>query len=77
MSFTCRAITREIPRVVARHVTYKNDLHGKYLYLTRENMRDTTRGIYRVCKVVVELYRRSTTRMMMTMMMPKSLLNRS
>ena len=58
MSFTCRAITREIPRVVARHVTCKNDLHGKYLHLTRKNTRDTTRGISRVCKVVVELYRR-------------------
>ena len=55
MSCTCRAITHEIPRVVARPVTY--DLHGKYLHLTRENMRDTMRRMSRVYKVVVELYR--------------------
>ena len=49
MSFTCRAITR--------------DLHGKYLHLTRENTRDTMRRISRVCKVVVELYRSITAYM--------------
>ena len=58
MSSTCRVITHEIPHVVARPVTCKyNDLHGKYLHFTRENTRDTTRGMSRVCKVVVELYR--------------------
>ena len=59
MSSTCRIITREIPRVVARPIMCKinNDLHGKCLRFTRENTHDTTRGMSCVCKVVVELYR--------------------
>ena len=33
-----------------------DDLHGKYLHFTRENMRGYTRGMSRECEVTVELY---------------------
>ena len=41
------------------HVQIRNDLHGKYLHFTCEYTRGTTRGISRMCEVVVELYHSS------------------
>ena len=41
------------------HVTSRVniDFHGKFWHSAREKRRGATRGMYRVCEVVVELYR--------------------
>ena len=50
-------------RLVAFHVLWyfmpgvNQDSHGKFLNFTREYLRVITRGLSRVCEVIVELYR--------------------
>ena len=47
------------PSRVNLHVTSRVniDFHGKFWHSAREKLRGATRGMYRVCEVVVELYR--------------------
>ena len=47
------------PSRVNLHVTshVNIDFHGKFWHSAREKRRGATRGMYRVCEVVVELYR--------------------
>ena len=47
------------PSHVNLHVTSRVniDFHGKFWHSARKKLRGATRGMYRVCEVVVELYR--------------------